>query len=71
MAKFTAEDLKAWYEKKILAAPRVIAIFGDVDNETAVAMAQEIFRRGAIAVAAAKVAVDGRRFADRRRRGRR
>ena len=44
--KFTAEDLKAWYANKILAAPRVIAIFGDVDKDTAVEMARKYFGGG-------------------------
>ena len=29
--KFTADQARSWYEKKVLAAPRVLAVFGDVD----------------------------------------
>ncbi len=46
LAKFTVDDVKNWYTQKILTAPRVLAIFGDVDNATAVAMAQKYFGGG-------------------------
>jgi len=46
VARFTAEDLKSWYANKVLAAPRVIAIFGDVDKDAAVEMAREYFGGG-------------------------
>ncbi|MGD0770808.1 MAG: pitrilysin family protein [Tepidisphaeraceae bacterium] len=46
VSRFTADDLKSWYANKVLAAPRVIAIFGDVDNDTAVAMARKYFSEG-------------------------
>ncbi len=48
VSKFGADDLKGWYQNTILKAPRVIAIFGDVDNTTAVAMASEYFSGGAL-----------------------
>jgi zinc protease len=48
VSRFSAEDLKWWYGQKILAAPRVLAIFGDVDNATAVALAQKYFGGGYI-----------------------
>jgi len=43
VSRFTPGDLKSWYQGKILAAPRVIAIFGDIDKDTAVAMAGKYF----------------------------
>jgi zinc protease len=46
VARFTADDLKSWYTNKVLTAPRVIAIFGDVDNDTAVAMVRKYFGQG-------------------------
>jgi zinc protease len=46
IAKFTADDLKKWYSGKILTAPRVLAIYGDVDEATAVAMAKQYFGQG-------------------------
>jgi zinc protease len=46
VSRFSADDLRSWYEKKVLAAPRVIAIFGDVDNDAAVAMARKYFGGG-------------------------
>jgi zinc protease len=46
VSRFTADDLKSWYASKVLAAPRVIAIFGDVDNDTAVAAAKKYFGAG-------------------------
>jgi zinc protease len=46
VSRFSAEDLRSWYQGTILTAPRVIAIFGDVDNETAVAMARKYFSAG-------------------------
>jgi predicted Zn-dependent peptidase len=38
--------LRAWYVNTILVAPRVIAIFGDVDKDTAVEMARKYFGGG-------------------------
>ncbi|MGD0461620.1 MAG: pitrilysin family protein [Tepidisphaeraceae bacterium] len=46
VSRLSAGDLKSWYQKTILTAPRVIAIFGDVDNDTAVAMARKYFSGG-------------------------
>jgi zinc protease len=46
ISKLSADDLRNWYQQKVLAAPRVIAIFGDVDNDTAVAMARKYFEGG-------------------------
>ncbi|MDP9174527.1 MAG: insulinase family protein [Planctomycetota bacterium] len=43
VARFTPDDLKNWYTRKILTAPRVLAIFGDVDKDTAIAMATKYF----------------------------
>lgn len=40
---FTPEQLHKWYEQKILRAPRVLAIFGDIDREQAKAAAQKYF----------------------------
>jgi zinc protease len=54
VSKFSADDVKGWYQKTILTAPRVIAIFGDVDNETAVAMAKQYFSGGQLAAAPKK-----------------
>jgi zinc protease len=54
VSKFGADDVKGWYQKTILTAPRVIAIFGDVDNETAVAMAKQYFSGGQLAAAPKK-----------------
>jgi zinc protease len=51
VSKFGADDVKGWYQKTILTAPRVIAIFGDVDNETAVAMAKQYFSGGQLTAA--------------------
>ena len=46
VTKLTADDLKSWYASKVLSAPRVVAIFGDVDKDTAVAMARKYFGDG-------------------------
>jgi zinc protease len=46
VSRFTADDLKSWYAGKVLAAPRVIAIFGDLDNDAAVAAARKYFSGG-------------------------
>jgi zinc protease len=46
VAKFSADDVRNWYTQKVLTAPRVIAIFGDVDKDTAVAMVQKYFGSG-------------------------
>jgi len=46
VSKLTADDLKKWYQGKVLAAPRALAIFGDVDPQTATAMAAKYFGQG-------------------------
>ncbi|MGA2232686.1 MAG: insulinase family protein, partial [Tepidisphaeraceae bacterium] len=45
--KFTAAQMKQWYADKILSAPRVLTIFGDVDPEQAKDMAQKLLGGGA------------------------
>jgi zinc protease len=39
---FTADQMKRWYAEKVLKAPRVISIFGDVDLETAKNVAMKL-----------------------------
>jgi len=39
VASFSAEQLRDWYRTKVLAAPRVLAIYGDVTPDEARAMA--------------------------------
>jgi zinc protease len=51
VSRFTADDVRKWYEGKILTAPRVLAIFGDVDKDTAVAMAQKFLGEGKLPAA--------------------
>jgi zinc protease len=46
LAAITADDAKNWYNQKILTAPRVLAIFGDIDEATALAMAEKYFDTG-------------------------
>jgi zinc protease len=48
VTKLTADQLKDWYSQKVLNAPRVIAIYGDIDNDTAVAMVKEWFGAGSV-----------------------
>jgi zinc protease len=43
---FTPEQLHKWYEQTILRAPRVLAIFGDIDAAQAKAAAQKYFGGG-------------------------
>jgi zinc protease len=43
VSRLTADQVRDWYRQKILTAPRVIAVFGDIDNATAVQMAQKYF----------------------------
>jgi zinc protease len=45
--KFTTDQMKQWYAQKILTAPRVLAIFGDVDAEQARQLAQSLLGGGA------------------------
>jgi zinc protease len=54
------DALKAWYDAKVLTAPRVISIFGDIDNDAAVAMAEKYFGSGNLpAISRADPAVPG------------
>jgi zinc protease len=46
VSKLSANDLKNWYQQKVLTAPRVLAIFGDIDESTALAAAQKYFGSG-------------------------
>jgi zinc protease len=46
VAGFTPAQLRDWYEQKVLKAPRVLAIFGDVDKDTAIQMAEKYFGQG-------------------------
>jgi zinc protease len=45
--KFTPADLKKWYHDKVLAGPRVLAIFGDVPLEKAQSLATQYLGGGA------------------------
>jgi zinc protease len=47
LQKLTADDLKHWYHDKILAGPRVLAIFGDISLDSATALATKYFGTGA------------------------
>jgi zinc protease len=49
VSRFGPEEIRKWYEGKVLSAPRVLAIFGDVDKETAVAMARKWLGDGRLA----------------------
>jgi zinc protease len=46
VAKFTPDQIASWYQSKVLNAQRVLAIYGDIDNDTAVAMARKYFAGG-------------------------
>jgi predicted Zn-dependent peptidase len=46
LQKLTADDLKHWYHDKILAGPRVLAIFGDISLDSATALATKYFGAG-------------------------
>ncbi|MGH7175821.1 MAG: M16 family metallopeptidase [Tepidisphaeraceae bacterium] len=41
-----SDDVRRWYETKVTTAPRVLAIFGDVDRAEAQAMARRYFGGG-------------------------
>ncbi len=43
---FSAEDLKRWYHDKVLASPRVLAIFGDISLDDAKAAAAKYLAGG-------------------------
>jgi zinc protease len=45
--KFTADQARDWYEKKVLTAPRVLAIFGDVDPAHVPELATKFLAAGA------------------------
>jgi zinc protease len=49
VTKLTADQLKDWYTQKVLNAPRVIAIYGDIDNDTAVATVKKWFGERTVA----------------------
>lgn len=44
---FTADQMRDWYEKKVLAAPRVLAVYGDVDPDHVKQLAADLFGKGA------------------------
>ena len=44
--KFNAQQARDWYEQKIQTAPRVLAIFGDVDPEHVKALAADLLGKG-------------------------
>jgi zinc protease len=44
---FTTDQLRDWYEKKVLAAPRVLAVYGDVDPDHVKQLAADLFGKGA------------------------
>ncbi|HWE00762.1 MAG TPA: pitrilysin family protein [Tepidisphaeraceae bacterium] len=44
--KFTIQQVRDWYEKKILASRRVVAIYGDVDADAAKNLAAELLGKG-------------------------
>jgi zinc protease len=46
LAKFTAEDMRNWYATKVLGARRVLAIYGDVDLQTAQTLASQYLGGG-------------------------
>jgi zinc protease len=46
LQKFTAEEVKRWYTDKVLAGPRVLAIFGDIPLESAKALATQYLGNG-------------------------
>jgi zinc protease len=46
VAAFTAAQLRNWYQSKVLAAPRVLAIYGDVDPDKAKALADQLLGKG-------------------------
>lgn len=43
---FTTQQMRDWYEKKVQAAPRVLAIYGDVDPDHARQLAAELLGSG-------------------------
>jgi zinc protease len=47
LQKLTADDVKHWYHDKVLAGPRVLAIFGDIPLDSAKALASKYLGGGA------------------------
>jgi zinc protease len=45
--KLSSDDLRHWYHDKVLAGPRVLAIFGDIPLESATALATQYLGGGA------------------------
>jgi zinc protease len=43
---FTSDQMKQWYAQKVLSAPRVLAIFGDVSPDEATQLAQSLLGGG-------------------------
>ncbi len=50
--KFSAEQVRQWYQQKVLASPRVLAIYGDIDPDQATALARQYLGSGVKASAA-------------------
>lgn len=46
VASFTPQQVRQWYAEKVLTAPRVLAIFGDIDLAQAEALARQQFAGG-------------------------
>jgi zinc protease len=44
---FTPEQMRDWYEKKVQTAPRVLAIYGDVDPDHVKQLAADLLGKGA------------------------
>jgi zinc protease len=49
IAKASPEQLKNWYEQNVLPAPRVLAIYGDVDLAEAQKLAEQYFGQAQVA----------------------
>jgi len=43
---FTTQQMKDWYEQKVQAAPRVLAVYGDVDVERVKQLAADLLGKG-------------------------
>jgi zinc protease len=46
LQKLTADDVKHWYHEKVLAGPRVLTIFGDIQLDAAKALATKYLGQG-------------------------
>ncbi|HXE55567.1 MAG TPA: pitrilysin family protein [Tepidisphaeraceae bacterium] len=44
--RFTSQQLRDWYEQKVQTAPRVLAVFGDVDPDHVKALAARLLGQG-------------------------